>query len=71
MHVYYSNASRVPNYCQITILLVVDSLSSQDYLMMTHCLHVAGNLPIKTLVARQLPTIIYVGLLQLAAINYS
>ena len=25
--------------------------------MMTHCLHVAGNLPIKTLVARQLPTI--------------
>ena len=24
--------------------------------MMTHPLHVAGNLPIKTLVARQLPT---------------
>ena len=23
--------------------------------MMTHCLQVAGNLPIKTLVARQLP----------------
>ena len=45
-----------PNYCQITILLVVDPLSSWDYLMMTHPLHAAGNFPIKTLVARQLPT---------------
>ena len=45
-----------PNYCQITILLVVDHLSSWVYLMMTHPLRVAGNLPIKTLVARRLPT---------------
>ena len=42
-------------YSRITILLVhvVDPLS---YIMMTHCLHVAGNLPIKnfsTFVARQ------------------
>ena len=27
---------------------------------MTHCLHVAGKLPIKTLVARQLPTNVHV-----------
>ena len=45
-----------PNYCQITILLVVDPLSSWDYLVMIHPLHVAGNLPIKTLVAWQLLT---------------
>ena len=41
-----------PNYCQTTILLIVDPLSSWDYLMMTHPLY--SNLPIKTLVARQL-----------------
>ena len=39
------------NYCQITIVLVVDPLSSKDYLMMTHCLvfvyNVASNLAIK------------------------
>ena len=29
-----------PNYCQITILLVVDPLSSWDYFIMTHPLHV-------------------------------
>ena len=45
-----------PNYCQITILLVVDPLSSWNYLMMTHSIHVAGDLPIETLVARLLPT---------------
>ena len=45
-----------PNYCQITILLVVDLCSSLAYFMMTHPLTVAGKLPIKTLVARQLPT---------------
>ena len=45
-----------PNYCQITILLVVDLLSSLAYFMMTHPLPIASKLPIKTLVAKQLPT---------------
>ena len=48
-----------PNYCQTTIfslLLIVASLLSWDYLVMTHPLLIAGNLPIKTLVRRQLPT---------------
>ena len=43
-------------HCQITILLVVDTLSSSAYPMMTHPFPVPSNLPIKTLVARQLPT---------------
>ena len=43
-------------YTPITILLVDDPLSSSVCPMMTHPLPVAGNLPIKTLVARQLPT---------------
>ena len=38
-----------PNYCQITILLVVDLCSSLAYFMMTHPLPIAGKLPIKTL----------------------
>ena len=42
-----------PNYCQKTILLVVDSCSSLAYFIMTHPLPIAGKLPIKkTLVAR-------------------
>ena len=45
-----------PNYCQITILLVVDPFSSSAYPMMTHPHPIASHLPIKTLVARQLPT---------------
>ena len=45
-----------PNYCQITILLVVDLCSSLAYFMMTQPLPIAGKIPIKTLVARQLPT---------------
>ena len=45
-----------PNYCQNTILLVVDLCSSLAYFMMTQPLPIAGKLPIKTLVARQLPT---------------
>ena len=45
-----------PNYCQITILLVVDLCSSLAYFMMTHPLPIAGKMPIKTLVAKQLPT---------------
>ena len=45
-----------PNYCQITILLVVDLCSSLAYSMMTQPLPIAGKLSIKTLVARQLPT---------------
>ena len=45
-----------PNYCQITIMLVVDLCSSLAYFMMTQSLPIAGKLPIKTLVARQLPT---------------
>ena len=39
-----------PNYWQITILLVL------AYFMMTQPLPIAGKLPIKTLVAKQLPT---------------
>ena len=45
-----------PNYCQKTILLVVDLCSSLAYFMMTQPLPIAGKLPIKTLGARQLPT---------------
>ena len=45
-----------PNYWQITILLVVDLCSSLAYSMMTQPLPIAGKLPIKTLVAKQLPT---------------
>ena len=45
-----------PNYCRITILLVFDLCSSLAYFMMTHPLPIAGKLPIKTLVASQLPT---------------
>ena len=45
-----------PNYWQITILLVVDLCSSLAYFMMTKPLPIASKLPIKTLVARQLPT---------------
>ena len=36
-----------PNYCQITILLVVNLCSSLAYFMMTHPLPVASKLPIK------------------------
>ena len=49
-----------PNYWQITILLVVDLCSSLAYFMMTQSLPIAGKLPIKTLVAKQLPTNIIV-----------
>ena len=52
-----------PNYWQITILLVVDLCSSLAYFMMTQPLPIAGKLPIKTLVARQLPTSVRVVLL--------
>ena len=45
-----------PNYCQITILLVVDLCSLLVYFMMTHPFPIAGKSPVKTLVARQLPT---------------
>ena len=45
---------------QITILLVVDLLSSLAYIMMTQPLPIAGKLPIKTLVAKQVPTMIHV-----------
>ena len=41
-----------------TILLAHDPLSSLAYSMITHTPLVAGNLPIKTLVARQQPTIL-------------
>ena len=44
------------NYWQIIILLVVDLCSSLAYFMMTQPLPIAGKLPIKTLVAKQLPT---------------
>ena len=45
-----------PNYWQITILLVVDLCSSLACFMMTQPFPIAGKLPIKTLVAKQLPT---------------
>ena len=48
------------HYWQITILLVVDLCSSLAYFMMTQPLPIAGKLPIKTLVARQLPTTMHV-----------
>ena len=48
-----------PNYWQITILLVVDLCSSLAYFMMTQPIPIAGKLPIKTLVAKQLPTNMY------------
>ena len=51
-----------PNYWQITILLVVDPLSSLTYFMMTQPLPIASKLPIKTLVAKQLPTNVHVGI---------
>ena len=44
-----------PNYWKITILLVVDLCSSLAYFM-TQPLPIASKLPIKTLVAKQLPT---------------
>ena len=48
-----------PNYWQITILLVVDLCSALAYFMMIQLLPIAGKLPIKTLVAKQLPTSIH------------
>ena len=45
-----------PNYWQIIVLLVVDLSSSLAYFMMTQPIPIAGKLPIKTLVAKQLPT---------------
>ena len=48
-----------PNYWQITILLVVDLCSSLVYFMMIQFLPIAGKLPIKTLVAKQLPINMY------------
>ena len=58
--VYEMHGRMHPNYCQISIMLVVDILSSLAYFMMTYSLHVPENLPIKTLVARQIPTNTYV-----------
>ena len=51
-----------PNYWQITILMVIDLCSSLAYMyfMMTQPLPIAGKLPIKTLVAKQLPTNIHI-----------
>ena len=49
-----------PSYCQITILLVVDLCSSLVYFMMTQPLPIAGKLPIRTLVAKQLTTNNYI-----------
>ena len=55
-----------PNYWQITILLVFDLYSSLAYFMMTQPLPIAGKLPIKTLVAKQLPTNMYIKLICIA-----
>ena len=48
-----------PNYSQITILFVVDLYSPLAYFRMTHPFPVADTLPIKTLLAKQLPTKYY------------
>ena len=45
-----------PNYCQTTILLVVELCSSLAYFIMTQPLPIARKLPIKTLISKQLPT---------------
>ena len=58
--VHASLSNMHPNYYQIIILLVVDLCSSLAYFMMTQSLPIAGKLPIKTLVARQLPTSMFV-----------
>ena len=50
-----------PN-CLVTVLLAHDPLSSLDYPMITHTPLVAGNLPIKTLVARRWPTKNFINL---------
>lgn len=42
-----------PDYGEITTLFTNESLSSPVYLTITHVHLVAGNLPIKTFVARQ------------------
>ena len=44
------------NYWQITILLVVDLCLSLANFMTTQPLPIAGKFPMKTLVAKQLPT---------------
>ena len=54
MHTCISNTCQYIIY--ITILLVVDLCSSLTYFMMTQPLPIAGKIPIKTLVAKQLPT---------------
>ena len=45
-----------PNLCYVTILLAHDPLSSSAYPVIAYTHPVANNLPIKTLVGRQLPT---------------
>ena len=50
---------RHPNQGLATILLAHDPLSSLAYSTITHTSLVAGNFPIKTLVARQQPTNVY------------
>ena len=61
MHPNYWMHLMHPNYWQITmILLVVDLCSSLGYFIMIQPLPIAGKLPIKTSVARQLPTNIYI-----------
>ena len=48
------------NHCQITILLAHDPLSSSAYPMVAHTLSIAVNLPIKTYIARKIPTNKYI-----------
>ena len=57
--VHEMHAQIHPNYSQITILLVVDFYSPLTYFRMTHPFPVADTLPIKTLVAKQLPSKYY------------
>ena len=61
---------RVHPKCHVTDLLVVDLRSSLAYFTMTHPLLVASKLPIKTLVARQLPTnVMYMYMMSHICIN--
>ena len=50
------NGRMYPNLCHVTVLFAHDPLSSSAYPMITNTYQVTGNLPIKTLVARQLQT---------------
>ena len=53
----------------VSILLVVDLCSSLAYFMMTQPLPIAGKLPIKTLIAKRLPTNVHIHIIIVLHIN--